>query len=349
MRRMKRILLIVAVLGIAAVAIAGSLLNGYLDEPLPGANQNVVYMVEAGASLGQVANSLSEQKIITLPRVFALWGRWTGQAEQIKAGEYRVGVKATPRSLLAQLVAGQVVQHSFTIVEGWSIRELLAALAASENLKQQLDPTNIEQLATLLSLPAEHPEGLFFPDTYQYPRGYSDIDVLRMAAELMQNQLAAAWQDRADDLPLETPYELLTLASIVERETGQEAERGDVAGVFVRRLNKGMLLQTDPTVIYGLGDAYNGNLTRKHLRTDTPYNTYTRKGLPPTPIGMPGAAALQAAANPAAGSALYFVARGDGSRGHDFSDTLEQHNKAVARYLKRLREARRNQSGSSPR
>ncbi len=344
---MKRIaLIILACTGLTGLA-ANVLLNNYLDQPLTLTESPSIFAVPAGASLKQVAASLNAAEQLEFPAVLTTWGGWSGYAEQIKAGEYAIERGTTPRSLMQQLIDGQVLLHSFTILEGWTVPELLTAIKQSEHLQQTLNDPTLEELSSLLDLKEVHPEGQFYPDTYRFPRDFSDTDILRMSAELMQRELANAWENRDEHLPLKTPYELLTLASIIERETGLEAERSDVAGVFVRRLSKDMLLQTDPTVIYGLGDAYGGNLTRRHLRTDTPYNTYTRKGLPPTPISLPSAAALHAAAHPAKGTALFFVARGNGSAGHEFSDTLEQHNAAVGRYLARLREARRQGSTGS--
>lgn len=338
---MKRIALIALVCAGLTGLAANVLLNNYLDQPLTLTESPSIFAVPAGASLKQVAASLNAAEQLEFPQVFAAWGDWSGYAELIKAGEYAIALGTTPRSLMQQLIDGQVLLHSFTILEGWTVPELLTAIKQSEHLKQTLNDPTLEELSSLLGLKAGHPEGQFYPDTYRFPRDFSDTDILRMSAELMQRELVNAWENRDENVPLKTPYELLTLASIVERETGLETERRDVAGVFVRRLNKNMLLQTDPTVIYGLGNAFKGNLTRRHLRADTPYNTYTRKGLPPTPISLPSAAALHAAAHPAEGTALFFVARGDGSAGHEFSDTLVQHNAAVARYLARLREARR--------
>jgi UPF0755 protein len=338
----------IAALAVIAIAVAG-LLQAYLERPLNLPPAGTTYLIEPGASLSRAATDLAEQGILSSPRVFSLWGRLSGNAGRIKAGEYLLTNPTTPRTLLEQFIAGDVVQHTFTILEGWTVRDLLGELAATDELRDTLGVSEPEQLAVELGLDVPHAEGLFFPDTYQFPRGYSDRDLLTLAAGLMQQKLGAAWAARADNLPLDNAYELLILASIVERETGLDAERDQVAGVFVRRLQKGMRLQTDPTVIYGLGEAFDGNLTRKHLETDTPYNTYTRAGLPPTPIGLPGEASLLAAAKPAAGTALYFVASGDGSGGHVFSDTLEQHNRAVAQYLRRLREARRRErAGQAP-
>ena len=239
-----------------------------------------------------------------------------------------------PDDLLALLVSGKSVGYSLTLVEGWNIRQVRAAVAGHEALKQTLEGVDDVQLMELLGLPGEHPEGRFFPDTYRFTRGMRDLDFLRRAQRKMDRELAAAWAEKSEDAPLKSPYEALILASIVEKETGQADERPRIAGVFARRLRKGMKLQTDPTVIYGMGERFDGNIRRRDLREDTPYNTYVHAGLPPTPIAMPGREALLAAVNPAPGKAIYFVAKGDGS--HAFSATLAEHNAAVRKYqLKR--------------
>lgn len=330
----------VLVLLVLAV-LAGALgVRSYMHSPLPEAAAGFVFTVAEGATLNVVADELAAAGVLSRPRVFAQWGRATGAAQRIKAGEYELSGQVTPAEVLALLVKGRVKLHSFTLVEGWTLRELEAAIAASPVLQQTLSFASPEQLAEELALPVTHAEGMFLPDTYRVPQGQTDRELLQQAAALMQEALAAAWAERADDLPLQSAYELLTLASIVERETGLAAERDRVAGVFVRRLRIGMRLQTDPTVIYGLGAAFDGDLRRRDLTTDTPYNTYTRAGLPPTPIAMPGVAALRAAANPAESDALYFVATGRPDGSHQFSATLEQHNAAVAAYLARLRQTR---------
>ncbi|MGD1983802.1 MAG: endolytic transglycosylase MltG, partial [Chromatiaceae bacterium] len=256
--------------------------------------------------------------------------RYTGQAQKIRAGEYRLTPDLQPEALLALLVSGRSISYSLTLLEGWNIRQVRAAVAGHEALAQTLDGVDDATLMARLGRPDVHPEGRFFPDTYRFTRGMTDLDFLRRAMETMDRELAAAWDGRADDIPLRTPHEALILASIIEKETGQVAERPEIAGVFTRRLKKGMKLQTDPTVIYGMGERFDGNLRRRDLREDTPYNTYVHHGLPPTPISMPGRGALQAAVNPAAGKTLYFVSRGDGS--HVFSETLKQHNAAVRKY-----------------
>lgn len=250
-----------------------------------------------------------------------------------RAGEYRLSAGITPRELLEILSGGRVVQYRFTLVEGWTFRQFAVALAANTDLDHVLDPQAIDLWPTASGLELGHPEGWFLPETYLFTRGDSDRDILVRAHAAMTNALEDAWEGRAEDLPIETPYELLILASIIEKETSLDSERRQIAGVFIRRLQKGMRLQTDPTVIYGLGDTYDGDIRRRDLRTDTPYNTYTRHGLPPTPIALPGRASLAAAADPAPGEALYFVANGLG--GHTFSETLEAHQQAVKKLIER--------------
>ena len=338
MTRLIKLLFIIFSIGAAAFAFS---MRSYLTEPVNGLDQPQVYELRTGASLSGVAYELNSLGIIDRPRMFVAWGRFTGQASQLQAGEYDLNPGTTPMSLLEQFVSGQVKLYPFTILEGWTVRDLLVALASDEAIKQTLQGEIGSEQLVAMGVQANHPEGQFFPETYFIPRGTSDIELLSQAHDLMQNELKAAWDSRAVGLPLASPYELLTLASIIERETAVDSERPQVAGVFVRRLQKGMRLQTDPTVIYGIGDQFDGNLTRTHLKTDTPYNTYTRRGLPPTPIGLPGRGSLLAAGQPDAGEALYFVASGDPDGSHVFSTTLQEHNVAVAAYIARLKQARR--------
>jgi len=269
-----------------------------------------------------------------------LLARQLDAAGKLKVGEYALDGGLTPRELLLRMRQGKVLQHRVTIVEGWNIRQLRAALRRAAPLLHDTDDLDDAGLMARLGFPDQHPEGRFLPETYVYQRGDSDLDVLKRAHAAMEKELADAWASRSTDLPLASPHELLTLASIIEKETALASERPQIAGVFARRLKLGMRLQTDPTVIYGIGSAYDGNIRKSDLTTDTPYNTYTRAGLPPTPIAMPGKQALQAAAQPARGEALYFVAVGDGSGAHVFSASYAEHNAAVARYLQQLRARR---------
>jgi len=259
-----------------------------------------------------------------------LLARRTGQAAKLKAGEYWLAPGTTPPQLLDQLVAGRVKVYRLTIVEGWTFRQMLSAIQAHEAIRPTLTALSDEEIMTQLQRPGENPEGRFLPETYQFPRGTTDLEMLRWAYDGMERALSEAWTGRAAGLSPDAPYQALILASLVEKETALPAERPMIAGVFLRRLAAGMKLQTDPTVIYGLGEAFDGDIRRADLTHDTPYNTYTREGLPPTPICLPGRASLQAAVHPASGDSLYFVARGDGS--HQFSRTLGEHNAAVRRY-----------------
>lgn len=302
----------------------------FIATPISVEQGGIVYQVRKGATLASVAKDLQTQGVIPDARYLHWYGRYTGQANRIRAGEYRLTGDLIPDTLLALMVSGKSIDYSLTLLEGWNIRQIRAAVAAHEVLTHTLEGVDDAGLMEKLGRPDVHPEGRFFPDTYRFNRGTSDLDFLRRAMLKMDQELEAAWAGRAEGIPLSTPEEALILASIVEKETGQAFERPDIAGVFARRLKKGMKLQTDPTVIYGMGERYKGNIRRKDLREDTPYNTYVHKGLPPTPICMPGRAALDAAVNPAAGNTLYFVSRGDGT--HVFSKTLKQHNAAVRKY-----------------
>lgn len=312
-----------------------------LDTPGPG-REDVVLEVPQGASLARIAARLEEAGVVRHGRLFEWYGRGSGLAGRLRAGEYRFPAGSTPREVMARLVSGDVVLHSFTIVEGWTFRLMRTALEAHPAIRSTLEALPDEEVMARLGRPGEHPEGWFLPETYRFPRGTSDLEVLRLSHQAMQRALEAAWSRRRDALPFETPYEALILASIIEKETGLAAERPEIAGVFVRRLERGMRLQTDPTVIYGAGPGFEGRLRSIHLDTDTPYNTYTRGGLPPTPIALPGRASLEAAVQPLEGKSLYFVATGLPDGSHVFSETLAEHNRAVQRYWATVRE-RRNQ------
>ena len=323
---------------IGLIVLVASLLAGwawmaykdFIATPLHIPQGSVIYEIPRGASLTAVARDLEQAGMIENARYLQWYGRYKGQANRIRAGEYRLTDDMVPDALLALLVSGRSVTYTLTLLEGWNIAQVRAAVAAHEALQHTLEGVDDVEMMNRLGRPGEHPEGRFFPDTYQFTRGQTDLEFLDRAMRKMDEELAAAWEERAPDLPLASPYQALILASIVEKETGQPDERPAIAGVFARRLRKGMRLQTDPTVIYGMGDRYDGNIRRRDLVEDTPYNTYVHTGLPPTPICMPGRDALRAAVNPAPGEALYFVSRGDGS--HVFSASLEEHNAAVKRY-----------------
>ena len=317
--------------------------TAFADAPLGGLEKGDSIVVERGDSLPVVLAKLREAGVREGEATeWRLLERLLGAASSLHVGEYALDPGTTPRDLLLAMRRGDTIQHRFTIVEGWNIRELRAALAAAEPLEHETGELDDAALMEALGHAGEHPEGRFLPETYLYTRGDSDLDLLRRAYDASAHALAAAWEKRDPDTQLKSPYEMLILASIVEKETGIASERPQIAGLFERRLKIGMRLQTDPTVIYGIGKDYDGNIRRSHLTTDTPYNTYTRAGLPPTPIAMPGVDALEAVANPADGTALYFVAVGDGSGRHLFADTLAEHQANVRKYLRNYRQNTRD-------
>ncbi len=327
---------------IGFLVICGSLAVGWLmmeirsftETPLDLPEQGVLYSLEPGSSVGKVARDLQGDGFITSAFYFQLLARWQGQTSQIKAGEYRIERGATPVDLLEQFVSGRVTRYDLTLVEGWDFRQMLAVVLANKALKPTLEGLTQEEIMHRLGHQGEHPEGRFLADTYYFPRGTTDQELLARAYAAMQQFLQKEWEGRASELPLKNRYEALILASIVEKETGLASERPEIAGVFMRRLRKRMKLQTDPTVIYGMGDRYKGNIRRRDLKDDNPYNTYVHRGLPPTPISMPGHDAIRAVLHPADGDTLYFVSQGDGS--HVFSASLREHNQAVRKHqLKR--------------
>lgn len=326
--------------GVLAVAGSGLAFHRWFTAPLDVGAGPVTVEISRGEGLSIVARRLADRGLIDHPRLWAAYARATGADARVRAGEYAVLPGTTPEGLLRQFESGQVVQHSVTVVEGWRFRDLRRALERETALDNTLRGRADGEVMRALGEAGQAPEGLFFPDTYVYGKGTTDLEILRQARARMRKELEAAWAGRADDLPLATPYEALTLASIVERETANPAERARIAGVFVERLRIGMRLQTDPTVIYGLGEGFDGNLRRADLERDGPYNTYTRAGLPPTPIALPGAAALRAAVRPQLRGELYFVATGLPDGTHRFSRTLAEHDQAVREYLVRYRQQR---------
>lgn len=324
------------VLALLAATFAAWWAWRWLDTPVGLIAARAEVTVDAGASARTVAQSWVDAGLQTHPRLLYEWFRWSGQARGIRAGTYEVTQAITPRRLLTMMVNGEVVLERVRFIEGWTFRQLRAELARAPYLRPETRAMSDAQvMAAIGAPPGQHPEGRFFPDTYTYGRGVPDLVVLKRAYTALHERLNAAWAERAADSPLKSADEALVLASIIEKETGIEADRPLVGGVFVNRLRQGMLLQTDPTVIYGLGEAFDGNLRKRDLLTDTPYNTYTRAGLPPTPIALPGQASLRAAVRPQATKALYFVARGDGSS--VFSETLVEHNRAVNRFQRGVR------------
>tara|TARA_R100001244_G_scaffold4638_1_gene5837 strand:- start:11601 stop:12653 length:1053 start_codon:yes stop_codon:yes gene_type:complete len=300
-----------------------------LEQPLNLTEERLLE-VPAGATPGGVLNRLEADGVLHSAFWLRLYWRFNLQGQPLHSGEYRLTPQLTVRDMLGLWRRGEVVQYSLTLVEGWSFRQVRAAMAREDKLELTLTALSDAQLMARLGQPGVNPEGRFFPDTYRFVRGMSDLDLLKQAYTRLEQVLAEEWAGRADGLPYKEPYDALIMASMIEKETGVPEERGEIAGVFVRRLRIGMRLQTDPTVIYGLGERYNGKLTRAHLREPTAYNTYVIDGMPPTPIALVGREAINAALHPVAGKSLYFVARGDGS--HVFSNTLEAHNRAVREY-----------------
>ena len=333
MRRVFTSLLILVLVG--GLALFGAAL-WWLHQPMelrlqPG-SQVVDLEIDLGTSAAGVAEVVVDSGVDVPVLLLQAWFRFSGQARMIKAGSYEITPGTTPRKLLNMLVRGEETVKSFTLVEGWNFRQVRAALQKAEHITPDSVGLSPETIMEKLGRPGLHPEGRFFPDTYAYAKGSSDLALLKRAVRAMDKRLNAAWALRNPQTPLKTPEQALILASIVEKETGKPADRPQIGGVFSNRLRIGMMLQTDPSVIYGLGEQFDGNLRKRDLLADTPYNTYTRTGLPPTPITMPGKAALMAAVQPAATKALYFVARGDGSS--EFSESLDAHNRAVNKYIR---------------
>lgn len=320
----------IAILAGSALLIVCGDLTGFLHSSMSHEHKQFEYLVRPGTSIRHIGSELHAYGVLREPLYWELYARLTGVAKRIKAGEYRIDPRQSPARLLEQLTTGRVVQYSFTLIEGWTFEQLRAALAMDPILVATLRDATSEQVMEAVGAPDKHPEGQFLPDTYFFPRGTTDLAFLQRAYRSMREKLALEWANRSGELPLKTPYEALTLASIVERETAVPAERATIAGVFIERLQRKMYLQTDPTVIYGMGDRYKGRIRYSDLRRDTPYNTYRRKGLTPTPIAMPSAEAIHAVLHPQFSGALYFVARGDGT--HQFSSSLKEHNAAVIKY-----------------
>ncbi len=326
------------IIALAGAGLSFSYAWRALNSPLSIDEPRVMIDVPSGTSLTRLGQDLADRGLLRHPRLLAWYGRWTGDATRLHAGEYLLTPGLTPVAMLEKLVNGQVYLHQLTIVDGWRFADMLRVVRAHPAIT--LTELDGPELMTALGKQGLHPEGQFLPDTYAFPRGTRDVELLRWAHRALETRLASAWDRRAEGIELATPYEAWIMASIIEKETALDSERRMIAGVFMRRLQQGMRLQTDPTVIYGLGDAYDGNIRRADLQRDTPYNTYTRFGLPPTPIALPGAASIDAAVQPEEGDTLYFVATGLPDGSHAFSATLEEHNRAVSRYLERLAETR---------
>ena len=329
----KRLLLIIFTFAMFAICVFGYWLWQEKEMHLNTAllnSDDIQYNLKKGSTLKQVLFELTDLGILSNPYYLLFEARQTNKGNLIKAGEYRIQPGTTPRQLLDQFIDGKQVQYSLTLIEGWNYREVFKALKEHEQLVQTLDDLTPEEIMNILDMQGVHPEGQFYPETYHFPKGTTDVDFLKRANLRLQTVLNEEWENRAEDLPYQTPYEALVMASIIEKETGAAEERGMIAGVFVRRLLKDMKLQTDPTVIYAMGEQFDGNIRKKDLSIDSPYNTYVYKGLPPTPIAIAGRAAIHAALHPQDGKALFFVSKGNGL--HYFSETLEEHNQAVRKY-----------------
>ncbi len=314
---------------IVSVAAAGGF-AWWSKRPLTTAEPPIEFTITPGSGVNAAAQQMARAGVPIDPFLFQVLARVTGDAGRIKAGSYELKPNTSPRRLLTQLVRGEFAQEAVTIIEGWTFRQMREAIAATRTLRHETTKLSDAELMAKISPEFKQPEGLFFPDTYLFAKGSSDMQIYRQAHQMMLNRLNAAWETRDPNLPYKNPYEALIMASIVEKETGQKSERAMIAGVFVNRLRVGMMLQTDPSVIYGMGLRYEGKIAKKDLQTDTPYNTYTRYGLPPTPISLPGVQSIAAAMAPAKTDALYFVSRNDGTS--QFSDNLNDHNRAVNQY-----------------
>ncbi|GMR05869.1 MAG: endolytic transglycosylase MltG [Gammaproteobacteria bacterium] len=323
-----RLIVVLIILSATLGLIAQNWLQNAETRVVTNLSRNIT--VAHGATMRGFAEQLVYDGLLEEKWSFLFWARYRNLSSSLKAGEYKVPADATMNDLLHLVTSGQVIDYPVTFIEGWSFKQLREALAKQKNLRQTIEKMDDEAIMKAIGAEGQYPEGRFYPDTYHYTSTMTDLDVLRQAYGKMNRLLSYEWEKRASDLPLKNRNQALILASIIEKETGAEIERTLIAGVFINRLRKGMLLQTDPTVIYGMGDSYEGNIRRKDLRKDTPYNTYTRTGLPPTPIAMPGGEAIKAALHPAETDALYFVAKGDGT--HYFSSSLREHINAVNKY-----------------
>jgi UPF0755 protein len=330
-RNVFRLLLLVLISIILCVSVAYYAVKNYLETPIS-LNQPMIIMIEPGRSLTQVTRRLEQEGVLRWPRILVLWARWQEIDRSMRTGEYELTPGLTPVTLLSLLMSGRNVQYPVTLVEGWTARQALEHLWAQETIRVTLRDKTDEELSVLLQSPFPALEGTLFPDTYFYTRDTTDEAILLRAHLQLREVLESEWHKQAQYLPYDSPWQALIMASIIEKESGYQAEKADIAGVFVRRLQQGIRLQSDPTIIYGMGDSYSGNIRRSDIETTTPWNTYRINGLPPTPIALSGRDSIRASLNPNPGTALYFVSRGDGS--HQFSDTLEEHNAAVRRYLR---------------
>ena len=324
------VFLIVIVLSVALFTIAKQTM-GTANK----LSESLTIEIKQGNTIHSLIRQLEKHDLVIHPMFLNLWTRLNGDAKHLQVGEYIIEPGATLSDLMSDITSGRVRQYSLKLLEGWTYKEFMGAIKSHPAISHELDSLNQKEILALLEINHDHPEGLFFPETYNIHKSISDVDVLKRAHALMKKHLHGLWEERDQGLPFESPYEALILASIVEKESAVPAERSLIAGVFINRLRKNMRLQTDPTVIYGMGDNYKGDIRFRDLRKDTPYNTYTRSGLPPTPIAMPGGAAIEAVMHPAKTDFLYFVAFNDNSGRHKFSSTLAEHNKAVDKYQRK--------------
>lgn len=323
----KKFLVTVIALAILAVSMAGY----WAYQPITTAGTAPIpFAIKPGSGVKSIADQIAAAGVPVNPTLLHLLARFSGESTRLKAGNYELKPGTTPLALIDQLVRGEFAQESLAIIEGWTFSQMRQAIDAHPSIRHDTAGLSDKELLAKIESDFKVAEGLFFPDTYLFAKGASDLQIYRQAHALMIKRLEDAWSKRAPDLPYKTPYEALIMASIIEKETGQRSERNMIAAVFVNRLKRGMLLQTDPTVIYGMGSAFKGNIRKKDLETDTPYNTYTRAGLPPTPISLPGAESIQAALSPAKADVLYFVSRGNGTS--EFNNNLNDHNRAVNKY-----------------
>lgn len=327
---LKKLLIWAIVLFLCLGAAASWAFYRWIDTPILNEQGSIEFTIKSGSNIRSAARQLNSAGIPIQPYLFELLARVQGKAGNLKAGSFELNSTETPRELLQKLVEGKFSLTSLGIIEGWSFKQMRNAINAHPQIRHDTITMSDRELMKAIGSEFEHPEGLFFPDTYRFAKNSSDVQVYQLAHQAMLTRLDEVWKKRAENLPYKTPYQALVMASIVEKETGQASERGMIASVFVNRLRVGMLLQTDPTVIYGMGDQFKGNIRKRDLTTDTPYNTYTRAGLPPTPIALPGLDSLKAALNPEPSNAYYFVARGNGTS--QFSENLSDHNKAVNKY-----------------
>ena len=329
--------IVIAFAALLVLLIFSSALNQFY-QPLSSLDAVKAFTVKPGDSLSIIADGLVDAQILPSSDLFRFMARWRDVDALLQAGEYQLGPGNSQADILQMLVDGEVRQYRITFIEGWRFSDVMDALSSAPGLETTLDGYTAEALGTTLGLEVSHPEGMLHPDTYFYARGTTDLELLRRARERQEVILKSQWENRLGALPFKNSYEALTLASIIEKESNAQSERGQIAGVFIRRLEQGMRLQSDPTVIYGLGREFDGDLTRQQLRMPTPYNTYRINGLPPTPISLPGESSIIASLNPDPGDSLYFVSRGDGT--HQFSVSLEEHNAAVNRFQRKSESGR---------